>query len=736
MNKKIIALIVLLLAVKANAQSYMGYIPDNYAGVQGVLFNPASIVDSRFKTDINLFSTSSSLNNDYYGVRLFELPNSSYDFEKDPVRNPSNKNGGIMYSDVMGPSFMFNIAPKHSIAVYTRARAVLNGTSINGELLEELKEGGLNTASDFNIAVGDPKVVGHTWGEVGLSYAAVLWQNKQHFLKGGLTAKYLIGGVNSYVDGNNITANFDQTNDLNTSRLTTTGTITIGSSQDYIVGEDDIEFDPNSKGFGADFGLVYEWRPGYESYDVSKAKVTDNNYRDLNKYKLRFGVSVTDIGYINYNDMKQDVYNINGDVTAQEIEDADFGDLGDFLEANYGTPITGYKNFRSTLPSMLHMDVDWNMYKKFYLNMTGNMSLIDQSALNKTYSQNSWMLTPRYETRWFTFSLPINYMEYSGTQVGTGLRFGPVFVGSSSLITNAFSKNSKGADVYFGFKVPVYQKKFKDADEDGVLDKDDKCPTEAGPIENKGCPWPDTDKDTVADKDDKCPTIAGPVENQGCPWGDADNDTVLDNVDACPSVAGPVENNGCPWPDADGDSVLDKDDKCPNEAGLAANAGCPEYDADKDGVMDKDDACPTVAGPASNKGCPEVTKEVLKELKVQARAVYFVTGKAILQTADKGETDGRLNAIKEILKNYPNAKFSIEGHTDDVGDAKSNQTLSEARAKAVMDALVAKGVSPNSLTYKGFGESKPVASNKTAKGRSENRRTEVIHVGTIYEGKL
>ncbi len=735
MNKKILLLMFLVLAAKANAQSYMGYIPDNYAGIQGVLFNPASIADSRFKTDINLFSTSSSLNNDYYGTSLFDLTDSSFDFERDGVQSPSRNNGGIMYSDIMGPSFMFNIAPKHSVAIYTRARAILNGRDINGELVEQL-DGGLDDASDFNINVGSPKVVGHTWAEVGATYAAVLWQNKQHFLKGGFTAKYLIGGINSYVDGDNVTAEFEQTGDPNTSQLTTTGILTIGSSQDFITGDEDVKFDTNSTGLGADLGLVYEWRPDYDSYDLSKAKAVDNNFRDLNKYKLRFGVSVTDIGYINYKNMKQDIYDINGDVTAQDIEDADFEDLGEFLEQHYNDPITVYKDFKSNLPTMLRMDVDWNMYKKFYLNMTGNLSLVDKQGLNKTYSQNTWMLTPRYETRWFTFSLPINYMEYSGMQVGTGLRVGPLFVGSSSLITNILSKESKGADVYFGFKIPVYQKKFKDTDGDDVLDNDDKCPTEAGPVENNGCPWPDKDADTVVDKDDACPTVAGPAENKGCPWGDTDKDTVLDNVDECATIAGPVENKGCPWPDTDGDSVLDKDDKCPNEKGLAANAGCPELDADKDGVLDKEDACPTVAGPASNKGCPEVTQEVLKELKVQARAVFFVTGKAVLQSADKGETDGRLDAIKEIIKNYPNAKFSIEGHTDSVGNAKANQTLSEARAKAVMDALVSKGVNPENLTYKGFGASKPVASNKTAAGRAQNRRTEVIHVGTIYEGKL
>jgi outer membrane protein OmpA-like peptidoglycan-associated protein len=733
MKKSLLFLIVLFSVITANAQSYMGYIPDNYAGVQGVLFNPASIVDSRFKTDINLFSTSSSLNNDFYGLSLFDLAKDSYDVEIDGKRTPSKNNGAIVYSDVMGPSFMFNIAPKHSIAIFTRARAVVNATDVNGLLYDQLKDG-LDDASDFNINVGSPNMVGHTWGEVGASYAAVLWQNKQHFLKGGLTAKYLVGGVNSYAKGDNVTSAFNQTNDPLTSTLTTTGTLTIGSSQDFITGDEDYVFDTNSTGFGADFGFIYEWRPDYANYDLNNAKPVDNNFKDLNKYKLRFGLSITDIGSIKYNNSKIDTYNINGTVSQQDIDDID--ELGDFLEDQYGTPTTVYKNVKANLPTVLHMDADWNMYKKFYLNLNGNLNLVDKSALGKTSSANTVILTPRYETRWFTFSLPINYMEYSGMQVGTGLRFGPMFIGSSSVITNLLSKESKAADVYFGFKIPVYQKKFKDTDEDGVLDKEDGCPKVAGPAENNGCPWPDTDGDTVVDKDDKCPSVAGPVENKGCPWGDTDKDTVLDNVDACPSVAGPVENKGCPWPDTDGDGVLDKDDKCPNEKGLVSNGGCPENDADKDGVTDKEDACPTVAGPASNKGCPEVTKEVLTELKVQARSVFFVTGKAVLQTADKGQTDGRLDAIKEILKNYPNAKFSIEGHTDSVGKAKANQKLSEARAKVVMDALIAKGVNPENLTYKGFGASKPVASNKTAKGRAANRRTEVIHVGTIYEGKL
>src|SRR6188768_2465224 len=137
MKKPLLFLIILFSATYAKAQSYMGYIPDNYAGIQGVLFNPASIVDSRFKTDINLLSVSSSLNNDYYGLSLFDVAKSSYDVNEQGKRTPSKNNGGIVYSDVMGPSFMFNIAPKHSIAIFTRARAVVNANDINGELYDK-----------------------------------------------------------------------------------------------------------------------------------------------------------------------------------------------------------------------------------------------------------------------------------------------------------------------------------------------------------------------------------------------------------------------------------------------------------------------------------------------------------------------------------------------------------------------------------------------------------------------
>jgi len=269
----------------------------------------------------------------------------------------------------------------------------------------------------------------------------------------------------------------------------------------------------------------------------------------------------------------------------------------------------------------------------------------------------------------------------------------------------------------------------KDTDNDGIYDKDDACPDVPGLKQFNGCP--DTDGDGIVDASDACPDVAGLAALNGCP--DADGDGIADAKDSCPDVAGLAALNGCP--DADGDGIADKEDKCPNEKGPKSNMGCPELDADKDGVIDKEDNCPTVAGPVSNKGCPEVTQDVLTELKVQARSVYFETGKATFKKGDTA-TPTSLDAIKEILKNYPNAKFAIEGHTDNTGSAKLNQKLSEDRANAIRDALIERGVNAANLEAKGYGSSKPVASNKTKEGRAKNRRTEVRHVGSVYEGKL
>jgi outer membrane protein OmpA-like peptidoglycan-associated protein len=255
-----------------------------------------------------------------------------------------------------------------------------------------------------------------------------------------------------------------------------------------------------------------------------------------------------------------------------------------------------------------------------------------------------------------------------------------------------------------------------DTDGDGISDSKDSCPDVAGLEEFMGCP--DSDGDGIEDAKDDCPNNAGPAETNGCP--DTDGDSVLDKDDKCPDVAGLVALMGCP--DADGDGVADGDDKCPTVAGLAKFMGCP--DTDGDGIQDSKDDCPKVAGIAELNGCPKPalpTQEVQKQLNEYAKTILFDTGKASIQK----QSAQTLSDIIEILKEYPDAKFSIDGHTDSVGSAKSNERLSDARALSVKDYLVENGIGEFRLSSKGYGESNPVADNKTRDGRAQNRRVEI-----------
>lgn len=228
----------------------------------------------------------------------------------------------------------------------------------------------------------------------------------------------------------------------------------------------------------------------------------------------------------------------------------------------------------------------------------------------------------------------------------------------------------------------------------------------------------DSDGDGVFDSRDKCPTTPGVAKYEGCPVPDTDKDGVFDDKDKCPDMPGYAELDGCPYPDRDKDGVTDNKDRCPDEAGSTKNDGCPIKDRDGDGVSDDTDRCPDTAGPASNHGCPE---DVKTKLTYIAKDIYFHTNKASLQKVSYDP----LNQLADILNRYPNARLSIEGHTDNTGTNSFNLKLSQDRAKSVLDYLVGKGIDASRLTAVGHGEDKPIATNTTSEGRRHNRRVEL-----------
>lgn len=246
-------------------------------------------------------------------------------------------------------------------------------------------------------------------------------------------------------------------------------------------------------------------------------------------------------------------------------------------------------------------------------------------------------------------------------------------------------------------------------------------------------PPPDRDHDGVPDYEDECPdqqqTSEPDPNHPGCPMRDGDEDGVVDLVDLCPDVkAGDRPDParlGCPLPDRDGDGVPDPEDRCPDEhEGLHPDMrrpGCPATDKDQDGIFGAEDACPELPGVASEdpakNGCPEVKKGTTLTL----RSIHFATGKATILP----DSHTVLDEVARTLAASPEVKrLAVEGHTDDVGSARMNLRLSRRRAESVKRYLLKKGV-PQKLETRGFGEARPLSTEKTEEARAFNRRVEL-----------
>ncbi len=319
-----------------------------------------------------------------------------------------------------------------------------------------------------------------------------------------------------------------------------------------------------------------------------------------------------------------------------------------------------------------------------------------------------------------------------------------------------------------------------DTDGDGVMDYMDRCPdTPLGiAVDSVGCPI-DTDGDGVPDYLDLCPNTPyaarGLVDQNGCLL-DTDDDGVPDYLDLCPDTPvearGFVDINGC-LIDADDDGVPDYRDDCPDTPfaarGMVDHRGCPK-DSDFDGIPDYLDDCPKVPGLPEFNGCPEIKKEVRILIQQAMQSIQFEKD-TLMMVESSHEV---LNQIVIVLKINQNYNLEIQGHTDNqtkknrilkshadtivlsdsslivndiehvnqqaktdtVGaldimikqDSLEKIKISEDYANLVKKFLISKGINEKRLFVKGFGDTKPIATNETEPGRSKNRRVELVIV--------
>lgn len=253
----------------------------------------------------------------------------------------------------------------------------------------------------------------------------------------------------------------------------------------------------------------------------------------------------------------------------------------------------------------------------------------------------------------------------------------------------------------------------KDSDGDGIWDKEDKAPRQAedmdGFKDDDGIPDPDNDLDGIPDLMDKAPLK--PEDRDGF-----------------------EDEDGVPDEDNDWDGFPDLEDGDPDQPedfdGFQDDDGIPDPDDDEDGIPDLIDRCKTEAETYNNyrddDGCPDEKPEPIakKGERIILRDIRFELDSADLTR----KSYVVLDMVYESLYANPQVEVQVRGYTDATGDEIYNQKLSTARAKAVRNYLLQKGIASYRIKAVGYGEKDPIASNATEKGRAQNRRIEFYRV--------
>jgi outer membrane protein OmpA-like peptidoglycan-associated protein len=297
--------------------------------------------------------------------------------------------------------------------------------------------------------------------------------------------------------------------------------------------------------------------------------------------------------------------------------------------------------------------------------------------------------------------------------------------------------------------VPERDRSDEDDDGDGVLNGRDACVDQKGVTDDdprkNGCPPPDRDNDRIPDALDACPSLVGrssgdPTQS-GCP-ADYDRDGVPDSEDACPNQKGvssiDPKRNGCPGEvDTDLDGIADRQDACPKAKGSTnedpSKNGCPTQDGDGDGIADIDDACPNERGAPdkadkSKNGCPKDVRVTTGEIVILRQVHFKLGGSSLNETVDP-VSDDLLTEVRDVILQHPEIQIiEVQGHADDTGTSEFNKQLSEQRAQAVRGWLVKKGIDAKRLVSRGYGATRPIATNQTDDGKAANRRVQFVIV--------
>jgi hypothetical protein len=472
-----------------NAQQWLGVSGSNYAGTHAIYNNPANIGDSRYKLYINLVANDAFVSNNYVGwgapysiLQLFTnsaaseyrnsknvivFKNSYYDVNTDG--EPYHLH---LLDDLRGPSFLYTINHKHSVGVLTRIRTAVNFTDASYALANTIRLGtDTLLVKNQTLPLAGTNLNINSYAELGFSYGQVIKDEDEDFVKVGITVKRVVGIYNAHllikdsrytiVDDpaepnrqivriDYLKADYGYTNEQAYENTR--------ASLGWLFGNQSA-----GSGWGLDLGIVYEYRP-----DIRKFAYREKGVQKLdpskNKYEFKIGVSILDIGGINYNNPNYiknwdvDINNVEfraADVRAIDGLDDAFNRINNTVGLN---DATSRNNFTAGLPTSLQINADYHIKDKFYVNGLLVQSLRGNQSIGMKMP-SSLSVTPRWESKWIEVGVPFALLDnYNTFTFGLAARLGPLFIGTDNLGSFLNISKPRGIDLYFGLSVPIFNK--------------------------------------------------------------------------------------------------------------------------------------------------------------------------------------------------------------------------------------------------------------------------------------
>lgn len=441
--KKIIVTFGLLIGFGVFAQDHFsGISTSNRVSILNGDLNPAEFSNLSKKFEVNIYGLSFNVNNNKIG---FKDLTSDTNLEDLIFKGKEAVNMRID-GQILGPSFAMKWM-KWGFGITTKANVEFDVVNVDPTIGNAIYNNDLLLNTTLLNKPGNQRLVGTSYGEVGLSAAKTIFENDKHSFDAGITLKFLFPGSYSNFGLSGLSGTITQTS--NGAFLTTNQPANLNIAYSGGLAESFSNIGDYTKsifggldGVATDIGITYQWKDG------------------KSKYKIKGGMAIRNIGSMTFKDNKNYATNYTLNIPISNPLDLslfdnvnNLSDVEDILTAN------GYlvnqprnkTNFKVNLPTLFTLYGDFKIVPKVYVTGYLQQKMRKDTGNDQITAVNIFSVTPRVNLGFFEAYIPVSNNEIAGTNIGIGFRLGGFYLGSSSLFSSLTS-DSKQADLYTGFR--------------------------------------------------------------------------------------------------------------------------------------------------------------------------------------------------------------------------------------------------------------------------------------------